>query len=66
MKIFINHTPVDIDEGITLEQLIARQGISEKGTAVAIDNRVVTRTLWAETRIEEGAKITIIQAVCGG
>lgn len=66
MEITINNTPVTIDEEITLEQLLERRGIPAKGIAVAINNRVVARSAWATTPITEGAKLTIIQAVCGG
>ncbi len=66
MEIFINNTPVTTEEGITLDRLIASQGMSAKGIAVAVNNRVIPRAAWATTPLEEGAKLTVIQAVCGG
>jgi sulfur carrier protein len=66
MEVFINRTPVAIDAETTLAELLAREGIAPEGTAVAIDNKVVPRTAWNTTRLQEGAKLTVIRAVCGG
>lgn len=66
MEAFINRTPVAIDAELTLADLLAREGIAAEGIAVAVDNKVVPRTAWNTTRLQEGAKITVIRAVCGG
>lgn len=50
----------------TLAALLQSQGISEKGHAIAVNNRVVPRAQWAEYTIADGMKITVIKAVCGG
>lgn len=41
-------------------------GFPERGIAVAVDNRVVRRSAWEETRVSEGQSLTVIKAVCGG
>ena len=61
MKVEINHKEVLLPEGCdTLTALLQSQGISEKGHAIAVNNRVVPRA------IADGMKITVIKAVCGG
>lgn len=50
----------------TLTALLQSQSISEKGHAIAVNNRVVPRAQWAEYTIADGMKITVIKAVCGG
>ncbi len=66
MEVFINRRPVEIEESTTLAELLAREGLSREGIAVAVNNRVVPRSEWPAASLQEGAKITVIRAVCGG
>lgn len=66
MKVYLNQTPVEIDAGTTLAELLAQQGIASDGTAAAVNNRVVPRDQWGVTLLEAESKITVIRAVCGG
>ena len=66
MKIFINHSPLEIDGNPTVADLLVHQNLSGTGIAVAIDNKVVPRLLWNETYLSDGDRITVITAVCGG
>lgn len=66
MKIFINHTPTDIPVGMTLAQLMEREGLSLQGIAVAVENKVIRRGDWGGFVLADGMNITVIKAVCGG
>ena len=67
MKVFINHKPIDISgDNQSLLDLLACENIATRGIAVAINNRVVSRKEWPETRLADGMNITVIHAVCGG
>ncbi len=66
MEVFVNRKPVEVAEATTLEELLRSQQIAPEGTAAAVNNRVVPRAAWSATQLEEGAKITVIRAVCGG
>ena len=66
MEVFINHKPIGVDTPMSLAELLAREGIPAEGVAMAVNNRVVPRSEWAATPVEEGMKITVIRAVCGG
>lgn len=66
MEVFVNRKPVEVEGPMTLAGLLAREGIPAEGVAVAVNNRVVARRDWASTQLEEGAKVTVIRAVCGG
>lgn len=66
MNVFINHSPVEIEAAMSLTDLLLRENIRTGGIAVAINNKVVPRSEWEKTRLQENAKITIIHAVCGG
>lgn len=66
MKIVINHTEVEIDGTPTLAEVLMHQNLAGDGVAVAIDNKVVPRAQWADTIVADGARLTVITAVCGG
>lgn len=67
MKVVINHKEINLPEGVrTIADMLSCQDISESGHAVAVDNKVVPRTQWDEYVLADGAKVTVIKAVCGG
>ena len=66
MKIFVNNKEYNIEQGNTLSDLLTILEKSPEGIAFAINNKVVKKELWNETILEEGAKIILIKAVCGG
>ncbi len=66
MNVVVNHRTVEVPEGAVLADVLASQGISPAGTAVAIGGSVVPRDRWGATVLSEGVRITVIRAVCGG
>lgn len=66
MKIFLNRTAVEVEAPVTLAELLRQQGIPAQGIAVAIDNKVVPRSAWETTVLEEQCSVIVIRAVCGG
>lgn len=67
MKVEINNKEILLPDGCrTLSCLLQNQGISERGHAVAVNNRVVPRAQWAGFALADGMKVTVIRAVCGG
>ena len=66
MEVFVNRKPVAVESGTSLADLLDSMGIAPDGTAAAVDTKVVPRDMWRQTILAEGAKITVIRAVCGG
>ena len=67
MNIFLNNVPVALpNDYMTLEDLIKWKNISPQGTAVAIDDKIITQNNWKTTRLEPMMHITIISAAFGG
>ena len=64
----INGEPLEVPGGLTVDQLLAHLGRdpSVSGVAVAVDERVVRRSAWTETTVEDGARVEIITAAQGG
>ena len=65
MKVNINNKATEVN-ATSLQQLATELSLPEKGVAVAVNNRMVTRTEWPQTTINEGDNIVVIKAVCGG
>ena len=50
----------------SVADVLLYQGMSGDGIAVAVNNKVVPRGKWNTTYLFEGARLTVIRAVCGG
>lgn len=53
-------------EARNLQDLAIELQLPQKGVAVAIDNQMIPRGSWAQTALQEGVRIVIIKAACGG
>lgn len=65
MKITVNSKETDVS-ATTIQDLVKELGMPEKGIAVALSMQMVPREKWESTKLEEGADIIIVKAVCGG
>lgn len=66
MKVILNQTELCVDNNLTLCNLLKEQNIKPEGIAVAINNKIISKSDWAETTLCESDKITVIQATYGG
>ncbi len=66
MNLFVNGEPASAAEGATVETLLERMGLPQKGVAVERNREIVPRSLYATTRIADGDRIEIVQFVGGG
>ncbi len=65
MRLVVNDESVEVDEHTTVEQLLEKLGIPDKGIAVAVDWAVIPRSEWHQT-LSDGAKVEVVTAVQGG
>lgn len=66
MKIYVNLKPMEIDDGSTVATMLDLCGYNMPGVAVAVNNKVIPRRVWASTELLPDSHVTIIKAVCGG
>ena len=66
MLVFINGEQKDFSSEINLTELIQQLDITSKGLAIAINNAVVPKNDWEQTKLTEQDKITLIKATQGG
>ena len=65
MKILINNQET-LTEATSVAMLAESLALPERGVALAVNNRIVPRSAWAETALSEGDNVTIIKAAFGG
>lgn len=64
-KIVVNNEETLVDCNCVSE-LAEHLQLPERGVALAVNNKVVSRTAWAETMLNENDNVTIIKATFGG
>lgn len=65
MKINLNNKQVE-STASNLSDLLQEFKINTSGVALAVNGKVVSRTLWAETVISENDEVIVVSAVYGG
>ncbi|WP_299664301.1 sulfur carrier protein ThiS [uncultured Psychromonas sp.] len=66
MKIQINEQTVELAENTNIEQLLAHLNKPLMGSAVAVNQDIISRSHWADTILNEGDNISLFQAIAGG
>ncbi|WP_301743769.1 sulfur carrier protein ThiS [uncultured Duncaniella sp.] len=67
MRIYFNNRPIDLaDENITVAELLRQQNVKSGGTAVAVNNKIVTHDIWEIKQICDGDSVMVISAAFGG
>ena len=66
MKVQVNNKEVELTTGNTISALAAQLDLPPQGVAIALNNRMITRSQWAEQEIQNGDSLVIIKAACGG
>jgi sulfur carrier protein len=68
MIVELNGDRVDLAEGASVADAVAATGANSgrRGVAVAVDGEVVPRSGWGDTRLREGQKVEVVEAIQGG
>jgi len=65
-NIVLNGKNTQIDENITIEQLLDSMGLSDKRLAVEINQHIIARSEFSSHHLKEQDKVEIVQAIGGG
>ena len=66
MKVIVNGTPHDLDDGASVAIAVAYLTTATTGIAAAVNGEVVRRSSWAQTPLQDGDLVEVITAVQGG
>jgi thiazole synthase len=66
IAITINGKTYECRDDETVAELVTEHGGDRRGVAVAINEEVIPRGAWAETRLTEGDRVFLVKPVAGG
>jgi sulfur carrier protein len=68
VNVVLNGDVCELRDGARLPEAIAQSGAptDRRGVAVAVDGEVIPRGQWDLTRLADGARVEVLQAVQGG
>jgi sulfur carrier protein len=66
MQVTVNGQPMEVEEGTSLETLLARLRVKREFTAVAVNREVAPRSAYATTLLRDGDRLEIVHPMGGG
>lgn len=66
MKLTVNSKETEVKDGCTVTELATCLALPEKGVAIAVNNKMIPRTEWAERVLQANDSLVVIKAACGG
>jgi len=66
MKIHVNEQIVELADNSNIEQLLTYLDKPLMGSAIAVNQEIISRSHWADIILNEGDNISLFQAIAGG
>ena len=66
MTVTVNGKPMELPEGLSVEDLLARLKVRREFTAVALNREVTPKAQYASTVLADGDKVEIVRPMGGG
>ena len=66
MQVIVNQKKIEVDDKCNIEQLFLRLDKPLQGSAIAVNQEVISRLQWREYALSEGDEISLFQAIAGG
>jgi thiamine biosynthesis protein ThiS len=66
LRIQVNGRPQDVEENLSLSQLITSLGLKPEQIAIELNQKVIRRGEWQDTDLRHDDKIEIVHFVGGG
>ena len=66
MQITVNGKAMEVEEGITIEQLLRQLAVRKEFTAVAVNREVAKRASFGSMQLRAGDRVEIVRPMGGG
>ncbi|GLS90884.1 thiamine biosynthesis protein ThiS [Psychromonas marina] len=66
VKINVNEQPIELDQQANIEQLLTFLDSPLKGSAIAVNQKIISRSEWANYKLQENDQVSLFQAIAGG
>jgi sulfur carrier protein len=66
MRVLVNGEPMELPEGLSVDDLLRQLKVKREYTAVALNREITPKTHYADTRLKDGDKVEIVRPMGGG
>lgn len=66
MKITVNENIVQLNDQCNIEQLLIALESPLKGSAIAVNQKIISRSEWCNYQLQENDQVSLFQAIAGG
>jgi len=66
MRVLVNGEPMELPEGLSVDDLLQQLKVKREYTAVALNREITPKTQYADTRLKDGDKVEIVRPMGGG
>ena len=66
MVVNVNGKPMELPEGLTIEELLVRLAVPRQFTAVALNREIAPKASYGAAVLHEGDKVEIVRPMGGG
>ncbi|WP_066017091.1 sulfur carrier protein ThiS [Endozoicomonas atrinae] len=66
MQINVNNQPMVVEPPLSIDALLKQLNHLEKGVALAVNRKIISRSQWGSYLLNDGDNITLIKATAGG
>ena len=66
MQITVNGQAMEVEDGLSLEALLARLGVRREFTAVAVNREIAPKSAYSLRRLRDGDRLEIVHPMGGG
>ncbi|AKA38477.1 sulfur carrier protein ThiS [Yersinia ruckeri] len=66
MKILLNDESIELEDALTVNQLLTQLDYNQPGSALAINQTIIPRNNWDTHILQDGDDVLLFQAIAGG
>ncbi|MEI6896566.1 MAG: sulfur carrier protein ThiS [Psychromonas sp.] len=66
MKINVNEKRIELESHSNIEQLLTLLDSPLKGSAIAVNQKIISRHQWSSYQLQENDQVSLFQAIAGG
>lgn len=66
MKIIINGDEIEIDNNLSVAEVLKKLNLEDRVMAVALNMNIIKQDVWSQQRVSEGDKLEFLDFVGGG
>ncbi|MDO5055309.1 MAG: sulfur carrier protein ThiS [Pasteurella oralis] len=66
MEIYLNDAKLNLEQNLSIQQLIELQKLNQQGLAIAVNQQILPRSEWSTYQLQANDRLTVFRAIAGG